>query len=268
MITVLQWFRVTRQQPCRICEKSDWCTWQDDGTACCMRVESEKPMKNGGWLHKGESKSVTNVTRHRPTPKPKLAWSAFWTIWNRATTTDQLDDLAATLGVSYASLESIGAVWAQPYDSWAFPMRTAGGVIVGFRLRPLKGKKFAVKYSTNALFMPWPFKPTEVLYVTEGESDLAALITIGLNGIGRPSCSSCVEAVKTVATRFNPALTVIIADNDDPGLGGAAALQQSLTLPSIIWTPPTKDLREFVKLGGTRQMIESAVRDTVPERKP
>jgi hypothetical protein len=32
---------------------------------------------------------------------------------------------------------------------------------------------------------------------------------------------------------------------------------------SVIWIPPTKDLREYLKQGGTRAMIESAVRDTV-----
>ena len=111
--------------------------------------------------------------------------------------------------------------------------------------------------------MPWPLRLDKVLYVTEGESDLAALLTIGLTGVGRPSCSSCREAVASLVEARKPALTVIVADNDEAGLKGALALQQALPL-SVVWTPPCKDLREFVAAGGTRQMVENAVRDLEP----
>ncbi|NLS92478.1 MAG: hypothetical protein GXX96_09970 [Planctomycetaceae bacterium] len=50
-----EWRRCSRRFPCRICGKSDWCGYtgpEDDPTAAlCMRVESDKPAKNGGWLH-------------------------------------------------------------------------------------------------------------------------------------------------------------------------------------------------------------------------
>jgi hypothetical protein len=69
-----------------------------------------------------------------------------------------------------------------------------------------------------------------------------------------------VAFVKRVQAR----LVVIIADNDEAGLKGALALQQALPL-SVVWTPPCKDLREFVAAGGTRQMVENAVRDLEPQ---
>lgn len=45
--------RVNRQQPCPICGKADWCSF-NDRIAICMRVESNHPVsgKMGGWLHK------------------------------------------------------------------------------------------------------------------------------------------------------------------------------------------------------------------------
>ncbi len=44
--------RVSYQNPCPICDKPDWCGVFDDGhAAICMRVESDHPTQNGGWLH-------------------------------------------------------------------------------------------------------------------------------------------------------------------------------------------------------------------------
>lgn len=45
--------RVNRLQPCPICGKNDWCSF-NDRVVICMRVESEHPIpgKMGGWLHK------------------------------------------------------------------------------------------------------------------------------------------------------------------------------------------------------------------------
>lgn len=45
--------RVNRQQPCPVCGKTDWCSF-NDRIAICMRVESDHlvPGKMGGWLHK------------------------------------------------------------------------------------------------------------------------------------------------------------------------------------------------------------------------
>ncbi|MBI1926850.1 DUF3854 domain-containing protein [Candidatus Poribacteria bacterium] len=44
--------RVSTHAPCPICDKPDWCGIFDDGSAAiCMRVESDRPTQNGGWLH-------------------------------------------------------------------------------------------------------------------------------------------------------------------------------------------------------------------------
>ncbi len=47
------WNRVSRRSPCPVCSKIDWCSVSTDGTvACCMRVESGRALRNGGWLHR------------------------------------------------------------------------------------------------------------------------------------------------------------------------------------------------------------------------
>jgi DNA primase len=46
--------RVTRQKPCPICKRPDWCSVDDDGSIIiCMRVSngSVSETKNGGYLH-------------------------------------------------------------------------------------------------------------------------------------------------------------------------------------------------------------------------
>jgi len=267
-----KWVTVTRKSPCPVCQKPDWCRI-GKVFVNCLRVPSDAPVNNGGWNHKLEGATPTRPIYRPEPPKPKLPWSAMHTVWKRGTTLAQLEDLSESLGVTVESLETIGACWAQEHRAWAFPMRLAGGVLIGFRLRPLAGKKYAVTGSTNALFMPWPLPKLETLYITEGESDLAALITIGLSGIGRPSCSSCVNMVNEFIAKHGVKRVVIVPDNDEPkerpdgstytpGIDGAVSLQDKLRVPSAIVMTPAKDLRESVRLGWNRQMITNALRDT------
>ena len=44
--------RVSKQHPCPVCGRPDWCGIAEDGVvAVCMRVESNQTAKNGGWVH-------------------------------------------------------------------------------------------------------------------------------------------------------------------------------------------------------------------------
>ena len=46
----LSFRRVSKADPCPQCGKPDWCTVGDYGVVC-MRVQSAKAVKNGGWFH-------------------------------------------------------------------------------------------------------------------------------------------------------------------------------------------------------------------------
>ena len=59
---------------------------------------------------------------------------------------------------------------------------------------------------------------------------------------------------------------IIVSDNDKPGLDGARKVGGELKLPYAVYVPPAKDLREFVRLGGTRAMIENTLKGTVWNR--
>jgi DNA primase len=141
-------------------------------------------------------------------------------------------------------------------------MRDGAGSIVGIRLRADDGRKWAVKGSHQGIFIP-SVQAQPIVYVTEGPTDTAAALTIGLYAIGRPSCNSGGQELKTACKRLGIRKAVLVADNDEPGIKGASKIASELGLPTCIYVPPAKDLREFVKLGGTKIMIESELKNTV-----
>lgn len=159
------------------------------------------------------------------------------------------------------SLEVLGVVWAGEYHAWAFPMRDAAGKIIGMRLRNSRGRKWAVRGSKQGLFIPQVPVADSMLWLCEGPTDTAAALTLGLYAVGRPSCSACVGMTLALLSRRRFRRVVIVADADGPGLAGADKLAESMTVPFIVWIPPAKDLREFVRGGGDYDAIQSAVKD-------
>lgn len=258
-----RWVNVSRRNPCPICQRKMGCSVSVDGSmAFCWRVSdgAKKEGRAGGWLHQlGEAVRIPirYIKPEPPTPRPPC--TALLAKWAKETDTAKLMVFAAKLGVDAIALRMLCCAWSAEHRAWAFPMRNGNGVTVGVRLRTEQGDKFAVKGSNQGLFYPLT-RLTGTLYIVEGPTDAAAGLTIGLNAVGRPSCRGCEDSVVRLVERFKPPGIVIVADNDEPGQDGAALLQ--LRLPgAVIWTPPAKDLREFVKLGGTRQLIETMTKD-------
>lgn len=258
----MKWYRVNRKHPCSICGKIDWCGYADK-LVICMRIESDKPSKNGGWLH-ADSASAYVAPRVAIEPE-RIDAERIWNGWNDTTDFQIVDGLSRSLGLSAESLMAIGCAWASPHSAFAFPMKDANENVIGIRLRGADGKKWAVKGSRSGLFIP-QIESQQTIFITEGESDCAAALTIGLFSIGRPSCLGCEQSVIDYSRRRKIKRAVIVTDNDEPGLRGAKKLQDMLLIPSVQWTPICKDLREFVKLGGDASDVESAIKDLVWQR--
>lgn len=258
-----KWIRVTRQNKCPVCEHPDWCTIGEKWI-CCMRVQSDHPSKNGGWFHplgEGFHPPKPTLTEETPHINATKLMQEFRLNTSRAS----VEALSGHLEVSFDSLNSLGVAWAEPYRAWAFPMRDDYGNTIGIRLRNDQGKKWAVRGSRAGLFFADGPICGEV-YILEGPTDTAAALTIGLQAIGRPSCQGQ-EAL--ICARLRSARrVVIVADNDDPGVIGAQRLQGMLKVPSIIWCPPGKDMRDFIRNGGRRELLDALLRSmrwTVPE---
>ncbi|MBM4019812.1 MAG: hypothetical protein FJ288_16075 [Planctomycetes bacterium] len=266
--TETTWLRVTRREPCRICGRGDWCGVSEDRTvAICMRVKSDRPVRNGGWLHR----TAAAVPPPRPPcrvyvpahPEPERDWQALLERWARRTSPAQRGWLAHILGVSAPSLQRLGAVVSDRPGVWAFPMFDAARQVIGIRLRAEDGKKWAVAGSHNGLFWPGGLAGAAPLLVCEGPTDTAALLDLGYDAIGRPSCTGAVEMVIEVVRRLRRRDVVIVADADAPGIDGAGRLAEALTAanrrPKVIRPLKCKDARAWVRAGATRAVVDCAI---------
>lgn len=254
------WKRVTRLEPCKICQHGDWCCVGKSFALCC-RVESAKPAKNGnGWLHPLDAAPVNLPPPEKKPEPPKINCTRIMAEWRENTLREWVHEFAFNLGVESVALFSLGVAWAANRKAWAFPMFDGYREPIGIRLRTADGKKFAVTGSRQGLFLP-DTKPESDIFVCEGPTDTAAMLSVGLYAIGRPSCLGCEDMVRDFVRQNKIQRVTIVADADEPGQRGAEKLQQCLKVKSKIWTPPAKDVREAVKNGLTKKTVESLTKD-------
>jgi hypothetical protein len=226
-----------------------------------MRIQSGQPAKSGGWMHRIDDGPRRYVPPPQKWQPPVLNAAKLMRDWTAATTATALDEFAASLGVSTPSLVAVGAAWAAPHSAWAFPMCDGYDNLVGIRLRNERGK-FAVRGSRQGIFVA-SVAAQKTLFVCEGPTDTAAAVELGLFAVGRPNCCCGGAEIKGFARRHDCNRVVIISDNDKPGLDGARKVGGELQLPFAIYVPPAKDVRGFLRLGGTRAMIENTLKGLV-----
>lgn len=268
---------MSRKEPCGICAKPDWCCRGEKGWNC-MRVESAKVCKNGGWFHPFENARpapppLRNPMK-QPKPKPPVDCEEIMDQWRSRTTPAQMDAMSRALGVSAQALDWIGAAWAEDRKAMAFPMFVTAchdGVEdyapCGIRLRAMNGAKFAVDGSKSGIFYPYRgyvHFTTRRIYVCEGPTDLAACLDLGLMAIGRASCRGGEGFILNALSQVGARECVVVCDNDGPGLNGADALLAQVPIRKTKFVPPGKDLRSFVKDGGTAEIFEAMLDNVLP----
>jgi hypothetical protein len=254
------WHRVTKAEPCGACLHPDWCTKGEWGWGC-MRSESKFPMANGGWFHPFSDNPPPRKALAPQFKSPTIDAHAIWRRWHAETCQEAIDSLAVKLGVSEWSLDALGAAWAKTHAAWAFPMKNGLGDVIGIRLRAEDGRKFAVAGSKQGIFIP-DVEPQDRAFCTEGPTDTASAVSLGLFALGRPSCNQGGLQLHAACRRLGVREVVMVADNDVPGLQGAARVAEDIGLPHRTLLCPCKDLREFVRAGGTRLDLENLLRDT------
>jgi len=269
-----QWEKVTKANPCGICHKGDWCTIGEKGR-CCMRAESDRPMSNGGWFHRFDADAPAYV--HRPPPPKKVEptedFGKMMNDWRVSASEKKLEGMADALGVTTHALWLLGATWCEEKRLMAFPMydERSWGIdrVCGIRLRTMDGKKFAVAGSKSGVFFPFRAQlliDASRLFICEGPTDTAALLSLGLFGIGRASCRGGIPIIEAIVDQIAQEV-VIVCDNDSPGLEGADLLMKSIRKPVVKLIPPTKDIRSFVQKGATKALIDSMLKDMIWKRK-
>jgi len=265
------WPRVTKENPCPICGKGDWCQ-VGDRSVKCMRVESTHACSSGGWYHVVEGLKPILFKKAKDA-LCNINFGRMIREWVKSTSLSQINTLAKDLGVFTESLLALEACWTTLHMAWAFPMKDGYGETIGIRLRNQSGKKWAVTGSRQGIFIPKSVLCFGPVYICEGPTDTSAALSMGLYAVGRPSCNSGVEQIKTHLQNIKAKRVVIVADNDEPkssglmpGIDGAKKLKKDLPYWSVIYTPPTKDIRSFYNQGGNRTIIEADLRNKIWKR--
>jgi hypothetical protein len=267
------WRAVRSSAPCPVCGKPDWCTVTTDGRgAHCRRVQSSRPMKNGGWFHviKDGAAAIAAIAVSQQPARAAARHDLHLLArsFSSAINPERLLRFAAQLQVSVQSLERLGVGWSIDRNAWAFPMLDASMHVRGIRMRTPAGRKFAITGGREGLFIPRDLAGPKI-FVCEGPTDTAALLDLGLAAIGRPSCLGGVQLiVELLQARHAAGETVtqlvIVADGDTPGQRGAEQLAgvARIYCPIVqVITPPTgiKDARAWKHAGATAADVQRAV---------
>jgi hypothetical protein len=162
----------------------------------------------------------------RPTPNARN-WGKLAIHYQHNLTRPVLNRLARDLGVSPESLLDLGVGYSEVERAWTFPERDGGGEVIGILRRFRDGKKRAMKGGRRGIYVPasWRADFGETL-VPEGPSDVAALLTVGLRAVGRPSCTGGIDHLIRLFSGTNDKVCVL-GENDRkedgrwPGRDGA-----------------------------------------------
>lgn len=218
-----EWIRVSRSSPCPICGRPDYCTKTTDGAvAKCMRVESAKPAKGdgGGWIHKCEGAALIETTTIAK-PARKIDQTALCKRVDQMRRArgifEALGELAERLGVSIEALERLGTGIGYDRDGkrfWAMVERDVRWLPVGVSRRYANGAKKHMPGTTHGLYFAqdWCAARGPIL-LPEGGSDTAALLTMGLCAIGRPSNTGGTEKLIGLLRSHNRPI-IVLGEND------------------------------------------------------
>lgn len=269
-------------KPCPICGKTDNCKAAIDGSAVyCARVSSDREPNGGGqWLHRIDDDHKRDEVRaavaylHR---ESKTTRAAPDDRFERSKGHQKIHQVkqhyAEKLGITVESLDllEMGAEGANAI----FPERSGSGELIGLVTRSPTGSKRSE--GRRGLTIPTAQPGTGPLLIVEGQSDVAAALSMGLRAIGRPSNSGGVEHLATYLADRNERV-IVLGENDRkrhselknqevhlpncagcqvcwPGLAAesvAEQLAEKLDRPIESAMPPegTKDVRGWLCSGG------------------
>lgn len=289
-----QWVEVSRERPCLVCGKPNWCTFTRDGGTLHCRRGQHLAAPAGYRLSRKQGDDAARFVRDRgvdalaydpgiyqpavvkaapPSAPPARDWSGLGDEY-QATAGDRIGQLAADLGVKSDTLHAIGVGWNG--RAWTIPARDATGVVVGLATRFPDGSKRFVKDGRTGLFYApdrWNHGDGPV-FLVEGMSDTAALLGLGLAVIGRPSNTGGVRHLVEMLADWPEDRGIVVVgerdekpDGDWPGRKGAVMTAERLAGDlhrHIAWTlppEPFKDSRAFVRSGADADAVTFAYAD-------
>jgi hypothetical protein len=272
------WVRVSRHNPCPVCQSDTWCTYTTDGNVVrCTRAqsESESTGKDGapGWLHFDQPIEIVRVGKPPKKPEPIDASPIARQCYEAGLQSGAKAMLADSLGVSEESLNLLRVGVGEDHDGsqwFSFPSRDGDGKVIGITRRYPDGHKKTYCGTSNGIFMAheWYNFPGVVLIV-EGASDVAAATTHGLCALGRSSNLGGIHFIQSQLAKHAAGRPVIVIGERDekpekrgrvdfcpadcsgcnycyPGKFGAEHVAKQLGVNHCMPIAPYKDLREML----------------------
>jgi len=252
MIGQQNYNRVSKDMPCPVCGEPDWCLVSDDGNWCiCPRTSegSKRSVGEAGYKHKLNSTSYKPPKRIIKSKNNKPNIRLIRKIYNSlGFHSDKLKPLAGKLKINVWILLQMGVGYKD--FVWYFPMYNSLKEIIGLKKRNLKGDKWCQTGSRLGVSLSMHFRPSQSVYICEGESDTASMLSRGYNAIGRANASSCRVILKELL-KDCPEVN-IVSDFDAHGSGYKCAcrLAEFLYRPDrrvfTILHREHKDIREWI----------------------
>lgn len=154
------------------------------------------------------------------------------------------------------------------------------GNLRGIRVRKRNGIKLSITGSRDGLFIPDPQEELDTLdtldaslggvpplLICEGPTDTAAMLDLGFDVVGRPSCRGGKALLVDLVQSRQPEEVVIVADEDGPGRKGAESLAAVLVVYAQairVIQPPEgiKDARAWKFVGASYSDVLESINAT------
>lgn len=223
----------------------------DDGAPARPRIYTIKPAK-------------------KPAPPPDPVWFGLAeTAYQRLTIEqpEELYSLADNLGVEHTALRDCRFGLLTPEETerhgwqrrkaFTVPERDGQRRVVGVSLRFMDGSKGFIRGGHRGLTIPASFTTTDArtVFLVEGATDTAALLSDGARAIGRPSNVGGVDHLADLLAPLDKTVKIIVLGENDasdkgwPGREGAVITATQLRAKlkrDVAWTlppAPHKDVR-------------------------